>query len=157
MTTAPKQGQAVPSFHVKDSQGNTLSSGALLGQSYVLYFYPKDGTPGCTAEACAFRDSKNSFDNLNALVIGVSPDSSESHDQFISEHQLNFSLVADSSQELCKRFGVWQEKESAGEKNWGVVRSTFVIDPSGVIAWLEQPVNVEGHAERVLKALETLK
>lgn len=126
------------------------------GRPYVLYFYPKDDTPGCTTQACGFRDVQLTLDQLGIPVIGVSPDSSRSHSKFKVKYQLHFPLLSDESHQLCEAFGVWQEKSFMGKKSMGVIRSTFIIDSQGVIRWVESPVRVEGHVDRVLKALQQL-
>ena len=145
-------GDKMPSFSLKDHEGLDVNSEDLLGEPFVLYFYPKDDTPGCTKEACSFRDNMEHLDEFDALVIGVSPDGAASHAKFIEKYDLNFPLLCDEKLELARKFGVVQEKEQNGKKSTGVVRSTFIIDASGIIRWMEKPVSVEGHAERVLQA-----
>lgn len=149
-------GQTAPAFHVKDSKGNPISSKLLLGRPYVIYFYPKDDTPGCTTEACDLRDIKDQLNELNVSVIGISPDSDVSHNAFIEKHHLNFPLISDPQHELCSLFGVWEEKTVFGKKGFGVVRSTFIIDAKGMVAWIEKPVQVKGHADRILQALQEM-
>lgn len=149
-------GQAAPPFSTIDSKGNPISSTSLLEHCYVLYFYPKDDTPGCTTEACSFRDNKISFDKLHTRVIGVSADNSDSHHQFEAKHNLNFTLIPDIDHHLCELFGVWKEKTNYGKSYMGIERATFLIDEKGIIRWKEQPVKVEGHTERVLEALKRL-
>lgn len=139
-------GDKTPAFSVKDHDGYSVSQDDLIGSSVVLYFYPKDETPGCTEEACSFRDSLKKFDTLHALVVGVSPDSAASHKQFMKKHKLHFSLLSDEKKELAKAFGALDAKEQ-------IIRSTFVINPLGVICWMEKPVDIKGHTERVLKAV----
>jgi len=150
-------GDSIPSFSALDQEGEVVTSDDLLGNPFVIYFYPKDDTPGCTKEACSFRDNMERLDEQGIIVVGVSPDNVNSHQTFIDKHNLNFTLLADDSQELCKRFDVLQEKEVAGKKTLGVERTTYVVDPHGTIRWIERPVNVEDHVERVLKALEELQ
>jgi thioredoxin-dependent peroxiredoxin len=149
-----KVGDKVPNFSIKDYEGVELESSDLLGSPYVLYFYPKDDTPGCTTEACSFRDHMEFFDDLETLVLGVSPDSAESHHHFIQKHNLNFTLLCDEHMELAKLFGVTQEKDVNGKKVTGIVRSTFVVNADGVVHWREKPVNVEEHTKRVLEAVK---
>lgn len=149
-------GLPIPSFAVKDAKGNEITSKKLHGTYYVLYFYPKNDTPGCTLEACSFRDHKLDFDQLNVPVFGVSPDTSESHEQFESKHRLNFILIPDPEHLLCDLFGVMVEKHNSGKTYMGVERTTFIIDEKGILRWMEKPVNVEGHTERVLQALKQL-
>ncbi len=149
-------GSTVPSFEATDGKGQLLSNNQLQGQAYVLYFYPKDDTPGCTTQACHFRDTKPLFDACQVRVIGVSPDSAASHERFSTKYALNYTLLPDPAHHLCELFGVWQEKVVFGKRGMGVVRTTFIIDAQGVIRWLESPVRVEGHADRVLEALQSL-
>jgi peroxiredoxin Q/BCP len=156
MTYRINVGDAIPDFQTKDEEGNVIRMSDLLGNPIVLYFYPKDDTPGCTKEACAFRDEMDAFDGLDALVIGVSPDNARSHLKFIENHDLNFTLFTDEQYDLCKKFDVLRESDKGGEKKTSVERTTFVIDPEGIITWIERPVNVEGHSSRVLKALEEM-
>ncbi|WP_068467693.1 peroxiredoxin [Candidatus Protochlamydia phocaeensis] len=156
MSSLPLIGQAVPAFQTRDTKGQLISTKDLLGHPYVLYFYPKDDTPGCTAQACSFRDAKPLFDHSQARVIGVSPDSAASHEKFTAKYGLNFTLIPDSTHQLCEQFGVWQEKMLFGKKGMGVIRTTFLIDSQGVIRWIESPVQVEGHEGRVIEALQHL-
>lgn len=146
-----KLGERIPNFSIKDYEGIELESEDLIGSPFVLYFYPKDDTPGCTAEACSFRDNMDYFDDMDITVIGVSADDAESHRKFIQKHQLNFTLLCDDGMVLAKKFGAVQEK-SGGVM--GILRSTFVVDANGVIQWMEMPVSVEGHAQRVLEAVK---
>jgi peroxiredoxin Q/BCP len=156
MASQIKIGSKIPSFSIHDFDGIELESEDLIGSPFVLYFYPKDDTPGCTLEACSFRDSMDLFDNLETTVLGVSGDNPESHHNFIRKHNLNFTLLCDENLDLAKKFGAIQEKETNGKIVTGILRSTFVIDSNGIIRWIEQPVNVEGHAERVLEAVKTI-
>lgn len=149
-------GDKIPRFRIKDNEGFEVASDDLLGSPFVLYFYPKDGTPGCTKEACSFRDTVDELDLLDTLVIGISPDSVESHEKFIKDHNLNFTLLCDESCELARQFGAMQEKEVGGKLTKSVERTTFLIDANGVIRWIERPVNVEGHAERVLQEVRKI-
>lgn len=139
-------GDKMPSFRCKDEEGHYVSTDDVIGSPLVIYFYPKDDTPGCTAEACSFRDHIAKLEDTDTLVLGVSPDSVESHQHFAEKHDLNFTLLADVTKEMCRTFGVLKEDDK-------VERTTFVIDPDGLISWIERPVNVEGHTERVLNAL----
>lgn len=140
-------GDKIPAFSGKDHEGYSVSERDLIGSSVVFYFYPKDETPGCTEEACSFRDSIRNFDKMHTLVVGVSPDDSASHKQFMSKYKLPFSLLCDEKKEIAKAFGALDEKGH-------IIRSTFIINALGIICWIEKPVNVKGHAERVLKAVE---
>lgn len=146
-----KIGETIPSFEAKDFEGEIISQKDLLGTPFVIYFYPKDDTPGCTQEACEFRDLMESFQELDVLVVGISPDSPESHQKFMSKHNLNFPLISDERHELAKKFGVIKTKEGGGI---GIIRSTFLCDQDGVVYWMEAPVKVAGHVERVLQAIE---
>jgi peroxiredoxin Q/BCP len=133
----------------------------MKGKSFVLYFYPQDDTPGCTVEACAFRDNRPKFEKLNCPVLGVSPDSSESHRKFDAKYSLGFTLLADAPgadgvPPVAAAFGVWQEKSMYGRKYMGIVRTTYVIDGRGRVAARFDKVKVEGHADAVLDAVSTL-
>jgi peroxiredoxin Q/BCP len=156
MRSIPEIGSLVPIFEVQDSKGKKIYPDLFIGYPFVLYFYPKDETPGCTTEACSFRDICDQLNQLDAHVIGISPDSNDSHNRFIAKHHLNFSLISDPYYELCSLFGVWEEKKTFGQTKWGVTRSTFIVDGKGIIRWIEKPVRVEGHAERVLQALKDI-
>ncbi len=147
-------GDAIPEFTAKDQEGNDLDSEDFIGTPVVLYFYPKDDTPTCTKEACTFRDNMDKLTDYDVSVIGVSPDGEASHQKFIDKHQLNFTLLADDDKELCKKFGVIQQSQVHGKPQIGVERTTFLIDRDGIIQWIERPVNVEGHFERVLAAIQ---
>jgi peroxiredoxin Q/BCP len=153
---AIKVGNKIPKFSIKDYNGIKLEPDDLLGSSFVLYFYPKDNTPGCTAEACSFRDNMEMFEELEITVIGVSPDSAESHIWFMQKYELNFILLCDENMDLARKFGAIQEKEIDGQKKISVLRSTYMVDPTGNVRWMEQPVNVEGHTERVIEAAKQL-
>jgi peroxiredoxin Q/BCP len=146
-------GDKVPSFSLKDEEGIEITNEDLLGSPYVLYFYPKDDTPGCTLEACAFRDNIEDFNELDLMVFGISPDGPEAHRQFKDKYQLNFPLLCDENLDVARAFDVVTEKEKEGKKIKGIMRTTFVIDSSGIIRWIERPVSVEGHIERVLQVL----
>lgn len=150
-------GDKIPRFVAKDAEGHTYTDEDLIGGATVLYFYPKDGTPGCTKEACSFRDHIEKMDELDAVVIGVSSDNVESHQVFIKNHSLNFTLFCDDNHKLATKFDVIREKEIEGKIKRGIERTTFIIDRDGIIRWVERPVNVEGHVERVLKALERIE
>lgn len=139
----------IPSFHIHDHEGMEIEAEDLIGSPFVLYFYPKDDTPGCTKEACSFRDQNHTLDELGVLVIGVSPDNAISHNKFIEKHNLNFTLLCDEDMSLAHKF-------NAVNANKAIIRSTFVVDADGIIRWIEQPVNVEGHAERVLQAVQQM-
>ncbi|MBA3957476.1 MAG: peroxiredoxin [Parachlamydiaceae bacterium] len=143
------EGDAIPAFRIKDSEGYEITDEDLVGSPVVIYFYPQDDTPGCTKEACSFRDNLARLEALDALVIGISPDSSESHDQFQSKYDLNFTLLADQNMELCKKFDVVHDGK--------LERITFVVDSEGIIQWIERPVDVSGHVDRVIQAVQELR
>ncbi len=144
-------GDKMPNFSCLDQDGKKVSSSDLLGAPLVLYFYPRDNTPGCTVQACSFRDSLANLQEIHCNVIGISPDNAASHTQFIQEHQLNFTLLCDENMEICNKFDVVHPKGE--KKEIKVERSTFLIDREGIIRWIERPVNVVGHVERVLENL----
>jgi thioredoxin-dependent peroxiredoxin len=148
-----KEGQKAPDFALPSSEGGEVSLKDLRGKSVVLYFYPKDDTPGCTKEACAFRDTQAAIKKRGAVVIGVSGDSLESHDKFRKKYKLNFPLLADPDKAVAKKYGAWGEKVMYGKKVTGMIRSTFVIDGEGVVRKVFPKVRVDGHAEKVLEAL----
>ena len=150
MSSLIEIGEKIPYFSIKDYEGIELESEDLIGAPFVLYFYPKDETPGCIKEACAFRDAMKTFDDHEITVIGVSEDNAESHASFIDKHKLNFTLLCDEDLSLSKKF------KAVHPQGKGIVRSTFLIDASGFICWLEQPVSVEGHIERVLEAIKDI-
>ncbi len=151
-----EEGSNVPEFSLPADDGSVVSSADLEGSWTVLYFYPKDDTSGCTAEACEFRDLHPRFHEGRARVLGVSPDSVASHEKFKNKYDLNFTLLADEQKTLCEAFGVWKEKSMYGRKYMGVERSTFVIDPDGRIAKAWRKVKAKGHAEAVAEALDEL-
>lgn len=146
-------GDALPQFKAQDQEGNTLMTEDFLGTPAVFYFYPKDDTPGCTKEACGFRDNMNRLADYDIAVVGISPDSAESHQKFIDKYQLNFTLLTDEDKSLCQKFDVLQEKNTYGKKSIGVERTTFLVDRDGIIQWIERPVSVEGHVDRVIEAI----
>jgi thioredoxin-dependent peroxiredoxin len=141
-----KVGDIIPPFLVKDHEGFEVTDEDVLGTPLVIYFYPKNDTPACTDEACFFRDGIEKFDELQALVLGVSPDTVESHQAFVKKHKLPFSLLSDEKKDMFRSFGAL--------KGEGVVRATFVANSDGEIVWMEKPVDVPGHVERVVQALE---
>ena len=151
-----KVGDKAPAFALKTDGGGKISLSGLKGQNVVLYFYPKDDTSGCTAEACGFRDNLPKFGKLDAVVIGVSRDSAESHDKFKTKHKLNFALGADETGKVTEDYGVWVEKSMYGRKYMGIERATFLIDGKGKIAAIWRKVKVPGHVEEVLKAVKAL-
>jgi peroxiredoxin Q/BCP len=151
-----KEGRKAPDFTLPSSQGGEVSLKSLRGKPVVLYFYPKDDTPGCTREACAFRDSQAALKKRGAVVLGLSGDSLQSHERFKAKYKLNFPLLADTDKAVAKKYGAWGEKVMYGKKVVGMIRSTFVIDPEGVVRKVFPRVRVDGHAEQVLEALSDL-
>jgi thioredoxin-dependent peroxiredoxin len=153
----PLEGKKAPAFEVVDENGNKVTLKNLLaGGSLVLYFYPKDMTPGCTTEACSFRDSIAAIKKAGAQVVGVSADSSASHQKFIGKHDLNFKLLADTENKITKAYGIYQKKSLYGREFMGIVRSTFIIDREGIVRKVFPKVKVTGHTEEVLEALKEL-
>lgn len=149
-------GAKAPDFTLASDQGTKVKLKDLKGQPVVLYFYPRDDTPGCTREACAFRDAKKELVKLGAQVLGVSTDDVASHAKFRDKFQLNFPLLADVDHAVAEKYGAWQEKNMYGKKSWGVQRSTFLIDAQGKVAQVWKRVQVDGHDEQVLAALKEL-
>ena len=150
-------GDSVADFCLPNQDEEEICFRDIKGRWIVLYFYPKDNTPGCTTEACDFTAALPDFEGLNALILGVSPDSPRKHRNFIEKKELKITLLADEEKELCKMFGVWQLKKSYGREYMGVVRSTFIIDPDGRIAAEWRKVRVKGHVEEVKAKLEELQ
>jgi thioredoxin-dependent peroxiredoxin len=148
-------GKPAPEFTMPTDGGGTVSLKSLRGKRVVLYFYPKDDTPGCTMQACGFRDSLPKFSGVNAVVIGVSKDNIASHGKFKTKFKLNFPLASDDSK-VCEDYGVWAEKSMYGRKFMGIVRSTFIIDEKGVVRAEWRKVSVPGHVDEVRKALGVL-
>jgi len=148
-----KEGDMAPIFSVATSGGGKISLADYLGQNVILYFYPKDDTPGCTKEACAFRDGFSEFKKKGAAVLGVSPDSVKSHDKFVEKFKLPFTLLADEDKKIANDYGVWGEKSFMGRKYMGVHRVTFLIAPDGKIKKIWPAVKPEEHADEVLAAL----
>ena len=148
------EGKKAPPFTLPDEMGNKIKLTDSLGQWVILYFYPKDDTPGCTIEACDFTTVLKSFQKLNALVYGCSPDSSQSHRNFIEKYKLKITLLSDPSHTVMQKYGAWGEKNMYGKISHGVIRSTVLIDPNGTIAKHWKRVQTKGHAEKVLKSLK---
>ena len=149
-------GDKAPDFSLPADSGGNVSLKELKGKTVVLYFYPKDDTPGCTAEACAFRDQLPDFSKVKAVIIGVSKDSVASHDKFKSKFKLPFPLASDADGKVCEADGAWGEKSMYGKKYMGIERSTFLIDANGVVRNIWRKVKVDGHAAEVLKAAGAL-
>ena len=149
-------GSTAPAFTAPTDGGGTLSLSALKGKAVILYFYPKDDTSGCTAEACGFRDLFPKFGKTDAVVVGVSRDKVASHDKFKKKYKLPFTLVSDESGKITEAYGVWVEKSMYGRKYMGIERSTFLIDKAGKIRGLWRKVKVPGHVDEVLAAAKEL-
>jgi thioredoxin-dependent peroxiredoxin len=145
-----------PAFSLKSTDGSTIKLADLKGKPVVLYFYPKDDTPGCTKEACAFRDRKSELQQLGATVLGVSADDVASHQAFAKKFDLNFPLLADTDHKIAEKYGAWREKNMYGKVSMGIQRSTFLIDAAGNIARAWKKVSVDGHDQQVIEALQEL-
>lgn len=151
-------GKKAPAFSLPSDEGKKVALKDFKGKAWViLYFYPKDDTPGCTTEACDFRDSLKAFEKLDAVILGVSPDSVESHAKFRKKHGLNFNLLSDEDHSISEKYGVWVEKNMYGKKFMGVQRATFLIDPDGKIAHVWPRVKVAGHIDDVAATLKAAK
>ena len=149
-------GKKAPAFSLKDQEGKTHKLSDYAGQPLVLYFYPKDDTPGCTAETCAFRDNLPKFKKGKAAVLGLSILDEKSKAKFANKYNVNFPLLADADHDVAEKYGVWQEKSRYGRKYMGIARTTYLIDASGKIARRWDNVKVDGHAEAVLDAVNAL-
>jgi peroxiredoxin Q/BCP len=150
-----EEGQEAPDFELTSDAGERVRLSQFRGRPVVLYFYPRDDTPGCTTQACAIRDNYDDFERRGAVVLGVSPDEETSHVKFKEKYGLPFTLLADPEHEVSEQYGVWGEKTFAGKKYMGVERSTFVIDPDGRIAKVMRRVKPDTHVGRVLAELPT--
>ena len=147
------EGQPAPDFTLPSDTGESVTLSSLRDRSVVLYFYPKDDTPGCTTQACGIRDAWGDFERAGAVVLGVSPDDEKSHEKFKQKFELPFTLLADTDHEVADAYGVWGEKTYAGKTYMGVLRSTFVIDGDGNVARIFRDVKPAEHADQVLEAL----
>lgn len=152
-----EEGEKAPAFSLLNDQGKKVKLSDFKGSPVVLYFYPRDDTPGCTREACAFRDCKAEMTMLGAVVLGVSPDDVASHQRFRDKYQLNFSLLSDPDQKVSQLYGAWREKNMYGKKSMGIQRSTYLIGADGKVAKLWKRVQVDGHDQSVLQALKELQ
>lgn len=150
-------GDKAPAFTLKNDEGGKVKLSELKGSPVVLYFYPKDDTPGCTKEACAFRDRKSELKEHGAVVLGVSADTVESHEKFRDKYELNFPLLADEDHKVAEKYGAWREKNMYGKKSMGIQRSTFLIDSAGKVAKVWKRVKVDGHDSQVINALLDLE
>jgi peroxiredoxin Q/BCP len=147
-------GDKAPDFSLPTQSGHTVSLTSLKGKQVVLYFYPKDDTPGCTKEACGFRDSITSIKRANTVVLGVSMDDADSHQKFIRKYGLPFSLLCDENGTVSKAYGVYKKKNMYGKTYWGIERSTFIIDEAGTLKAIFRKVKVDGHLDEVKAALK---
>jgi peroxiredoxin Q/BCP len=147
------EGKPAPDFELQSDTGETVKLSDLKGRPVVLYFYPKDDTPGCTVEACEFRDSYDVFRERGAEILGVSPDDVASHGKFKSKYELPFTLLADPEHEVAEKYGVWGERNSYGKKSMSITRSTFIIDSDGNVARAMMGIKPAGHASEVLDSL----
>ncbi|GKV69624.1 putative peroxiredoxin YgaF [Sporosarcina sp. NCCP-2716] len=148
------EGMHAPDFSLPNEKGETVSLADFAGGKYViLYFYPKDATPGCTLEAQSFKESHDDFQKVNAVILGVSPDGEESHTKFIDKHGLPFTLLSDEDHAVSEKYGVWKLKKSFGKEYMGVERSTFLIDPTGTVVKEWRKVKVDGHSDDVYRTL----
>ena len=148
-----EEGKPAPDFELASDSGERVRLSSLRGKPVVLYFYPRDDTPGCTAQACGIRDAYGEFERAGAVVLGVSPDTESSHVKFKSKYELPFTLLADAEHEVAENYGVWVEKKNYGKTYMGIERSTFVIDAEGNVARVMRRVNPRTHADDVLAAL----
>jgi peroxiredoxin Q/BCP len=148
-----EEGSQAPDFELKSDAGETVKLSQFRGRPVVLYFYPRDDTPGCTKEACAFRDAYDEYLARDAVILGVSRDGEESHRKFKQKYDLPFTLLSDPDHEVAEAYGVWAEKSMYGRKSMGIVRSTFVIAADGTIASAMRGIKVPGHSDKVLEAL----
>ena len=149
-----KEGDKAPSFNMPTNKGENVSLSKLKGQKIVFYFYPRDDTPGCTKEACGFRDDLSKYKRAGAVVIGVSRDSVESHEKFVKKFDLNFMLASDKEGDVCEKYDAWRMKNMYGKEYMGIGRSTFLIDTKGKINKIWSKVKVDGHVDEVLKAVK---
>ena len=150
-----EEGKPAPDFELKSDSGETVKLSDLRGKQVVLYFYPKDDTPGCTTQACGIRDVYGEFEREGAVVLGVSPDDERSHVKFKEKFELPFTLLADEEHQVADEYGVWGEKSYMGKTYWGVSRSTFVIDEDGVVKRVMHKVKPDTHADEVLETLRS--
>ena len=153
----PKIGDLAPNFRLPSTRGKQVTLKEFKGKDVILYFYPKDDTPGCTAEACSFRDHEGDLSKHHAVVLGVSTDSLESHEKFRDKHDLNFPLLSDPTADVAKMYGVWKEKNLYGRRTWGVARTTYWIGSDGRIRKIYKKVDTATHAEDILRDMAEAK
>ncbi len=156
LTNLPQAGEKAPDFALPNQDGNLVSLSDFQSNWLILYFYPKDDTPGCTTEAKEFTDLSQEFSALGATIVGVSPDTEKSHCKFIQKHNLSIQLLSDPEHQVCENYGVWQLKKFMGREYMGVVRSTFLIAPDGKLAYVWSNVKVKNHVQAVLAKLQEL-
>ncbi len=147
-----KAGDKAPEFSAADQDGKVRKLSDYKGKRLILYFYPKDNTPGCTAEACSLRDGRQELQDMGFEVVGVSPDSEKSHQKFIADHGLNFTLLSDTDHAVASAYGVWAMKKMAGRSYMGILRTTFIISPEGVIEKIFDKVNTKDHFEQIVES-----
>ena len=152
-----EEGKKAPAFSLKNQDGKAVKLADFAGKNVVLYFYPKDNTPGCTTEACDFRDQHSKLEKAGAVVLGVSPDAEKTHLKFAGKFGLPFTLLADPEHEVAEKYGSWGEKTLYGRKYLGIIRSTFLIGGDGKVAKVWPKVKVAGHVDEVLEAVKSLK
>jgi peroxiredoxin Q/BCP len=150
---AVEEGKAAPDFELATDTGEKVKLSDLRGKQVVLYFYPKDDTPGCTTQACGIRDAYGEFEQTGAVVLGISPDDSESHEKFKQKYSLPFTLLADEGHKVAETYGVWGERKNYGKTYMGIERSTFVIDENGTVKKVMRRVKPDTHADKVLDVL----
>ena len=153
----PKVGDVAPDFRLPSTRGKDVTLKEFKGKDVILYFYPKDETPGCTAEACNFRDHEGDIAKHNAVVLGVSTDSIDSHNQFKDHHHLNFPLLSDTTADVAKMYGVWKEKNIYGKRTWGVARTTYWIGTDGRVKKVYKRIDTSRHAEDILADIEAAR
>jgi len=151
-----EEGKKAPTFTLENQDGKKISLKNFAGKNVVLYFYPKDNTSGCTKEACNFRDDFPKFGKMKAVILGVSPDSVQSHKKFSEKHELPFHLLSDEKKQVLEKYGVWKEKSMYGRKYMGVERSTFIIDKTSKVRRIFRKVKVDNHNDEVMKAIKEL-
>ena len=149
-----QDGTMAPDFELPDAAGEMVKLSDLRGKTVVVYFYPKADTPGCTLEACAFRDARQDFDSADAVILGISADAQDAQSRFASKYGLPFRLLSDLDHKVIEAYGAWVEKNNYGKKYMGIQRSTFVVGPDGKVAKAFPKVKVEGHADEVLQAVK---